>query len=366
MVLRLCRSHLFRLMMAVLVAFSLCPQPIPRATAAPAQPSALLYEIAWTFVGRVYEGYPGETDMPVEGLRVCATFGAGEPTARCTETDADGWWGLPVYDNEDGYPEYYLWPDRTGTYWVSTGAESTGGVAIENWEIRYLAPVDPRRVFGNNFWVISLPAPSATHTPTPQPTRTRTPTPTPSPTPEYRLTGHVYEGNVGDTSTPFDSTLLSLWCGNQPEYPSSLIGFEHTDANGEYGLWVEESCPYYFIYLQVAPPYEPVGAQSTGGEVQEVDWIRYTTPLAGQVLSGNDFWVQAFPTSTPTLTLTRTPSPTPAYYLSGHIYHGAVGDTSRPLSGMTVYLQVGLQPDLLLDYQPGATNEDGEPKTQPE
>ncbi|HEY65244.1 MAG TPA: DUF11 domain-containing protein [Caldilineae bacterium] len=127
---------------------------------------------------------------------------------------------------------------------------------------------------------------------------------------QYVLQGRVYEGNVGDESTPIQGVTVSLYCSNNAGEQGTVLDSTITDATGWYGLDAREVCEYYNIIETDPPGYTSVGATTVDGNVIDVNWIQYTYPLEGQTLTGNKFWDQGPATETPTPTPTSTPTPT--------------------------------------------------------
>jgi len=137
----------------------------------------------WTFQGRVYEGELGVEpphSRPLEGVTV-SVYGANNPYPdpgtfiRSTTTNAEGWYGLTVYD-DDGNWEFYHIIETDPPGYTSVGATTVGGtVRTANW-IEYVIPLEGKTLTGNKFWDRG----PATATPTCTPTRTPTRTPTPT------------------------------------------------------------------------------------------------------------------------------------------------------------------------------------------
>ena len=145
----------------------------------------------WTFSGRVYEGDVGvepPDSQPLEGVTV-SVYGANNPYPdpgtfiRSTTTDAAGWYGLTVYD-DDGAWEFYHIRETNPAGYTSVGATSVDGtVRTSDW-IEYVIPLGGKTLTGNKFWdrgpETATPTPTSTeelpeHTPTPTPTTTEEP-----------------------------------------------------------------------------------------------------------------------------------------------------------------------------------------------
>ena len=113
----------------------------------------------WTFQGRVYEGDVGVEpphSRPLEGVTV-SVYGANNPHPdpgtfiRSTTTNSEGWYGLPVYD-DDGSFEFYHLRETDPAGYVSVGATTVDGtVRTDNW-IEYVIPLEGKALTGNKFW----------------------------------------------------------------------------------------------------------------------------------------------------------------------------------------------------------------------
>ncbi|MDF1515850.1 MAG: hypothetical protein P1S60_18730, partial [Anaerolineae bacterium] len=103
--------------------------------------------------GRVYQGQVGNETVPLPGVKV-ALYGANNPDTdpgvyiTMTQTDAAGWYGLPV----SGRYEYYNIREIDPQDKVSVGATSvSGAVRTANW-IQYAVHLDDLVLTGNKFW----------------------------------------------------------------------------------------------------------------------------------------------------------------------------------------------------------------------
>lgn len=142
---------------------------------------------------------------------------------------------------------------------------------------------------------------------------------------QWTFSGYVYEGAVGDESTPLANVQVSLYGANNPDWEGELLDRTETGRDGSYALLAALEPVYEFYNIVERDPrgYESVGATSprNGGEVKSPNWIQYTYRLDGKNLSSNKFWDRPLvrPTATPsptptpsrTLTLTSTPTRTP-------------------------------------------------------
>jgi hypothetical protein len=128
----------------------------------------------------------------------------------------------------------------------------------------------------------------------------------------WRLSGHVYSGASGVTTTPLAGVTVQLYCSNNAGELGGLIGSAVTGADGAYGLQVGGVCEYYSLWQIDLPGFASAGAASLGGSVIHASWIQYTYPLEGKIGSGNNFWDQpSLAPPTPTNTLPPTPTATP-------------------------------------------------------
>jgi hypothetical protein len=271
----------------------------------------------YLFSGNVYQGQVGDTSTPIASVPV-SLYGAASPfpaedstLLASALTDASGAFFLPL--SEDAYAYYFIIETNLEGY-TSVGATSTYGVVINPDVIQFAQPlpceqadakhghppVRCEQIDGNNFWD-DLAAPT------------------------FVFSGNVYQGQVGDTSTPLVGVTVNL-IGSTIADPSAglALGNALTDLSGAYSIELaEDAYPYYFLAETNLPGYISVGALTPGGTVINADTIQFTSPLAGVNLSGNDFWDDLAP---------------PALEFSGFVYQGEVGDTSTPLAGVTVRL----------------------------
>jgi len=122
---------------------------------------------------------------------------------------------------------------------------------------------------------------------------------------------------------------------------STSIAFINYDLVTRNGMSIEagvSSCT-----VQVGPP----GSETDTPTPTATDAPETSTPTVTETSSGS-----ATPTQTPTTSLTPSISPTPSntptptgttvatqHTFTGHVYEGGIGDTSRPMAGVTVYLK---------------------------
>ena len=217
--------------------------------------------------GRVYEGEVDDQSTPLEGVTL-SLYGANNEypdvgvLITSATTDTEGWYGLTA---TEGY-EYYHIRQTDATGYESAGATSVSGVVqTSNW-IEYAAPLDDQTFTGNKFW-----------------DRLETPT--------WTLQGRVYQGEVGDQSTPLEGVTVSLYGANNPHPDAGqLISSTVTSSEGWYGLAAASGYEYYHIRQTDPTGYDSVGATTVDGAVQTSNWIEYAIPLDEQTLTGNKFW----------------------------------------------------------------------------
>jgi hypothetical protein len=104
------------------------------------------------------------------------------------------------------------------------------------------------------------------------------------------LCGGVYEGSIGDISTPLPDVTVGLYCSNDAGSMGAYIGGSTTSRSGAYCLPVPGLCEYYNLQETDPADYTSVGATSVSGTVKNSNWIQYAHPLAGKTWSGNAFW----------------------------------------------------------------------------
>jgi hypothetical protein len=130
----------------------------------------------------------------------------------------------------------------------------------------------------------------------------------------YGLSGSVFSGVYPDTGSPLPGVSLDLYCSSTSGDLGTFLESATTDGGGSYTLVDHGACNNYNIWENNPVGYQSTGASSTGGTVLSNDWIKYTWPLEGKILTDNNFW-DAYPTPTPTNTstptITRTPTNTP-------------------------------------------------------
>lgn len=105
-----------------------------------------------------------------------------------------------------------------------------------------------------------------------------------------RLEGYVYSGMTGDERLPLAGVSVELYCSNDQGAPGVLIADAVTARTGWYGLPGYTLCEFYHIVESDPAGYVSVGSSTLGGVVASSNWIYYTYPLQGKVLTGNKFW----------------------------------------------------------------------------
>ena len=218
-------SHLPRrpAMLVVSLTFILLSVFFALSLVAGASPAASTTALtSWTLQGRVYEGDVDVEDRPLQGVVVSLYAGSGPYPAqgwfvRSTTTDAQGWYGLPVWDDDITDTVKYFHIRETDPFgYTSVGATTVGGTRRTNNWIEYTTyGLTTTVLTGNKFWdrgpatstptaTGSPPPPTQTYTPSPTDTMpaTSTPTPTGSPPPPTQTYTPTTTGTMPATSTP--------------------------------------------------------------------------------------------------------------------------------------------------------------------
>jgi PKD repeat protein/Zn-dependent protease len=120
---------------------------------------------------------------------------------------------------------------------------------------------------------------------------------TPSAAFPVTLSGHVYQGNLGDTSIPSTGIDVKIYQSDNPSEALSenLITSTTTNTLGFYQLTFDYNPeqfgkPYYHIWIGIPSGFVYQGGQSTGGIVGGMG-IYYKAPLNDKVWTDNNFWV---------------------------------------------------------------------------
>ncbi|MBN2029166.1 choice-of-anchor D domain-containing protein [bacterium] len=112
----------------------------------------------------------------------------------------------------------------------------------------------------------------------------------------YALSGTVFSGDVGATSSPIPNVTMKLWGSNDAGAPSGsavVIDFTTTDGNGWYSLSVDvgDYALDYFTIEEIDPSgYYSVGATSVSGTIVSNNLIQYNSLNLTETLTGNRFW----------------------------------------------------------------------------
>ena len=107
---------------------------------------------------------------------------------------------------------------------------------------------------------------------------------------QFRLSGLVYAGTLGDTSSPLPGVTVELYCSQNQGEREVLADTAITDTNGWWGLKPPSACEFVELWM-VDPQYHLADdASSVGGDVLAATWIEYPTPLRGKVYTGNLFY----------------------------------------------------------------------------
>jgi hypothetical protein len=106
----------------------------------------------------------------------------------------------------------------------------------------------------------------------------------------FMLSGQVFEGDVGDESTPLEGATVELYCSDDEPAVGTFLSNTVSDGEGWYGLVTGATCEYFNIQEIDPEGYISLGATSVGGAVVSDNWIQYTPPLLGKTLTDNKFW----------------------------------------------------------------------------
>ncbi|MCJ7755439.1 MAG: hypothetical protein MUP13_12815, partial [Thermoanaerobaculales bacterium] len=107
---------------------------------------------------------------------------------------------------------------------------------------------------------------------------------------QFRLSGRVYAGTLGDTSSPLPGVTVELYCSQNQGEREVLADTAITDTNGWWGLKPPSACEFVELWM-VDPQYHLADdASSVGGDVLAATWIEYPIPLRDKVHTGNLFF----------------------------------------------------------------------------
>ncbi|MBW6471882.1 MAG: thrombospondin type 3 repeat-containing protein [Anaerolineaceae bacterium] len=127
-----------------------------------------------------------------------------------------------------------------------------------------------------------------------------------------QLSGQVFHGEIGNTSTPLTGVTLRLYASNNALDIGTVVGASTSDVSGWYSLIAPSGWEYYTILENDPPGYQSSGATSIGGIVVNFNQIQYSYPLGGKVQHANNFFdipltaLSSTPTQTSTITSTQT------------------------------------------------------------
>lgn len=128
------RKRLLAVLLTVMLLTGLISPALPSAARTT---GAILTE--WTLEGRVYEGEVGDESAPLEGVTVSvyganATYPESGTFLRDTTTDAEGWYGLVVYDDDLALYDYVYIQETNPDGFISSGATTVSGtVQTDDW-----------------------------------------------------------------------------------------------------------------------------------------------------------------------------------------------------------------------------------------
>ncbi|MFC1879138.1 hypothetical protein ACFLZW_04435 [Chloroflexota bacterium] len=100
------------------------------------------------------------------------------------------------------------------------------------------------------------------------------------------FSGHVYEGEAGDTSTPLEGVVVNLHCSNSADEHGVWIGVSVTDDQGAFAIPCSRSCEYYNLVEEDPEGYLSVFASPPSAYIS-ASWLQFTSL---QDHPGNAFW----------------------------------------------------------------------------
>lgn len=101
------------------------------------------------------------------------------------------------------------------------------------------------------------------------------------------FSGHVYQGESGDTSTPLDGVIVNLHCSNTSNEVGEWLISDVTDEQGAFAIPCYRTCEYYNLVEEDSEGYISVSSYSPTGVVKSANWLQFTSFTNH---SGNAFW----------------------------------------------------------------------------
>jgi hypothetical protein len=160
------------------------------------------------------------------------------------------------------------------------------------------------------------------------------------------IQGRVFEGSVGDESTPIPGVTIELRCSQDASDQGTVVATTTTSSNGWYGFDFDDTrltCDYYNIVEYDLSGYASVGATTVSGSVVNPNWIQIASPLGSQTLTGNKFWDEGEEGG--------------SYTFEGKVFNGAPPDESTPLASVTVELYCVSPPATLMTLMDSAVTD---------
>jgi len=105
------------------------------------------------------------------------------------------------------------------------------------------------------------------------------------------ISGHVY---FGADVRPLSNVSVQLYCSSDSGNLGVAVANTTTATDGWFALPVPGTCEYYNLLETDGVGQVSLTAFAPGGTVVNANWIQYTHPLEGKILSGNAFY-DSFP-----------------------------------------------------------------------